>query len=74
MLFRDYVQQRLDQGDNNAALEGLQNNIICNLADAVRNVPEEDWGAEISNRQKEADGQVLIWLEGRSEPSYSIQE
>jgi len=74
MLFRDYVQQRLDQGDNNAALEGLQNNIICNLADAVRNVPAEDWSAEISNRQKEADGQVLIWLEGRSEPSYSIQE
>ncbi len=74
MLFRDYVQQRLDQGDNNAALEGLQNNIICNLVDAVRTVPAEDWGAEISNRQKEADGQVLIWLEGRSEPSYSIQE
>jgi hypothetical protein len=74
MLFKNYVQERLDQGDSSAALLGLQNNINCNLVDAVQTVPPEDWDAEISNRQKEADGQTLIWLANRSDPSYTIQE
>lgn len=73
MILRDYVNERLDAGENTAVIEGLQNTVRCNLPDAVNNVPREDWETEISNRQKEADGQTLIWLEGRSEPSYSIQ-
>jgi hypothetical protein len=74
MLFRDYIQQRLDQGETNAVIEGLQNNITSNLADAVRTVPPEDWDAEVTNRQKEADGQTLIWLADRPDPAYTIQE
>jgi hypothetical protein len=74
MILRDYVNQRLDEGENNAVIEGLQNSVRCNLVDAVNNVPRADWEAEISNRQKESDGQTLIWLEGSSDPSYSIQE
>lgn len=54
--------------------EGLQNTIRCNLIDAVGIIPRQDWEAEIRTRQKEGDGQTLIWLEERSEPSYSIQE
>ena len=74
MRLRDYVNDRLDEGENRAVIEGLQNNVRCNLVDAVNAVPSEDWNAEIRTRQKESDGQTLIWLEGRSEPSYSIQE
>ena len=74
MLLKDYVNERLDSGEASAVIEGLQNNTRSNLTDAVNNVPTEDWHAEISNRQKEADGQTLIWLAGRSDPSYSIQE
>ncbi len=74
MLLRDYVNQRLDESGTNIIIEGLQNDVHSNLADAVNNVPTEDWHAEISNRQKEADGQTLIWLKGSSDPNYSIQE
>jgi len=74
MLLREYVDERLDTGEANAVIEGLQNNICSTLDDAVKNIPPEDWHAEITNRQKEADGQTLIWLAGRSDPSYSIQE
>lgn len=74
MLFGEYIDERLDGGETSALVEGLQNNIRTTLADAVNTIPPEDWDAEISNRQKEADGQTLIWLAGRSEPSYSIQE
>jgi hypothetical protein len=74
MRLRDYVNERLDEGESNATIEGLQNNVRCNLGDAVNIVPSEDWDAEIGKRQKEYDGQMLIWLADRSEPSYSIQE
>jgi hypothetical protein len=74
MLLKEYVNERLDEGETNAVIEGLQNNVRSNLDDALNHVPPEDWHAEISNRQKESDGQTLIWLAGRSEPSYSIQE
>jgi hypothetical protein len=74
MRLRDYVNVRLDEGETRAVIEGLQNNVRCNLVDAVNVVPSEDWNAEIRTRQKESDGQILIWLEGHSEPSYSIQE
>ena len=74
MLLRDYINQRLDNEGTNIVIEGLQNDVRSNLTDAVSNVPTEDWHAEISNRQKEADGQVLIWLKGNTDPSYSIQE
>ena len=55
-------------------IEGLQNDVRANLDDALNHIPPEDWHAEITNRQKESDGQTLIWLAGRSDPSYSIQE
>ena len=74
MLLRDYVNERLDAGETNTVIEGLQNNVRSTLAEAVINIPPEDWHAEISNKQKEADGQTLIWLADRSDPSYSIQE
>jgi len=74
MILKDYVNERLDEGEANAVIEGLQNNVRSNLSDAVNNVPPEDWQAQISNRQKESDGQTLIWLAGRSDPSYSVQE
>ena len=74
MLLRDYVNERLDSGEASAVIEGLQNNVRSTLDDALKNIPPEDWHAEISNRQKESDGQTLIWLAGRSDPSYSIQE
>jgi len=74
MRLRDYVDDRLAQGENNAMIEGLQRTLQCNLNDAINNVPKEDWEAEIQDRQSESDGQVLIWLAGQSEPSYSIQE
>jgi hypothetical protein len=74
MLLREYVNQRLDEGEANAMIEGLQNDVRSSLDDALKYVPPEDWHAEISRRQKEADGQTLIWLAGRSDPSYSIQE
>ena len=74
MLLRDYVNERLDAGEANAVIEGLQNDVRSSLDEALNNVPLEDWHAEISNRQSEADGQTLIWLSGRSDPSYSIQE
>lgn len=73
MKFSEYITERLDAGENQATIEGLQNNVRCNLIDAVQNLPREDWDAEISNRQKETEGQTLIWLAGRSDPSYSIQ-
>ena len=74
MFLRDYVNERLDSGEASAVIEGLQNNVRSTLDDALKNIPPEDWHAEISNRQKESDGQTLIWLAGRSDPSYSIQE
>ena len=74
MLLREYVDDRLSDNETNATIEGLQNNVRSNLNDALNNVPPTDWNAEITNRQKEADGQTLIWLAGNSEPSYSIQE
>ena len=74
MILRDYVNERLDEGEVNAVIEGLQNNVRSSLADALNHIPREDWHAEISDRQKESDGQTLIWLAGRSDPSYSIQE
>ena len=74
MILRDYVNERLDEGEANAVILGLQNNVNSSLTDALKNVPAEDWNAEISNRQSESDGQTLIWLAGRSDPSYSIQE
>ena len=73
MRLRDYVNQRLDEGEDHSTLEGLQNNIRCDLVDALKIVPAEDWNAEISKRQKESDAETLIWLEGRSDPSYVIQ-
>jgi hypothetical protein len=74
MLLKDYVNDRLDGGETDTVIEGLQNTVNTNLNDALKSIPPEDWLAEISNRQKEADGQTLIWLAGRSDPSYSIQE
>ena len=74
MILQDYVNDRLNEGETNAVILGLQNNVRSNLADALKQVPEEDWHAEITRRQKESDGQTLIWLAGRSDPSYSIQE
>ena len=73
MILRDYVNERLDEGEADAVIEGLQNGVRASLTDALNHIPSEDWHAEISNRQKEADGQTLIWLRGLSEPSYSIQ-
>ncbi len=74
MLLREYVDDRLNDNETTAVIEGLQNNVRSNLDDALNNIPPEDWNAEITNRQKESDGQTLIWLAGNSEPSYSIQE
>jgi hypothetical protein len=74
MLLKEYVNERLDEGETNSVIEGLQNDVRSTLDDALNRVPPEDWHAEISNRQKESDGQTLIWLAGRSDPSYSIQE
>jgi len=74
MILQDYVNERLDEGETNAVILGLQNDVNSSLADALNHVPDEDWHAEITNRQKESDGQTLIWLAGRSDPSYSIQE
>ena len=74
MLLREYVTERLDEGETSAVIEGLQNGVRANIDDALNHIPPEDWHAEISNRQKESDGQTLIRLAGRSDPSYSIQE
>ena len=74
MLLRDYVNECLDEVETNAVIEGLQNDVRSNLDPALNHVPSEDWLAEISSRQKESDGQTLIWLAGRSDPSYSIQD
>ena len=74
MILKDYINQRLDESGTNIIIEGLQNNVRSNLSDAVNSVPVEDWHAEISNRQKEADGQTLIWLSGSADPNYSVQE
>ena len=74
MLLKEYVNDRLDEGETNAVIEGLQNDVHANLDDALNHIPPEDWHAEITNRQKESNGQTLIWLAGRSDPSYSIQE
>jgi hypothetical protein len=75
MTLREYVDQRLNEHEGtNAVIEGLQNGVKCNLTDALKQVPEEDWNAQISHRQSESEGETLIWLEGRSEPSYVIQD
>ena len=75
MILRDYVNERLDEGESTSTvIEGLQNNVRCNLTDAINHVPSEDWQSEISHREKETNGQTLVWLVGRSEPSYSIQD
>ena len=74
MLLKEYVNERLDEGETNAVIEGLQNDVRANLDDALNHIPPEDGHAEITNRQKESDGQTLVWLAGRSDPSYSIQE
>ncbi len=73
MRLRDYVNERLDEGEGQATIESLRGNMQCNLTDAINNVPEADWNAEIKNRQKESDGQTLIWLENQDDSSYSIQ-
>ncbi len=73
MRLGEYISERLDEGEDTATIEGLQNNIRCSLLDAVTTIPREDWEAEIRTRQKETEGQTLIWLDDRSEPSYSIQ-
>ena len=41
MRLRDYVNERLDEGESNATIEGLQNNVRCNLVDAVNIVPSD---------------------------------
>lgn len=74
MQLNEYVNERLDEGETSAVILGLQNDVRSSLDDALNNVPSEDWHAEISNRQKASDGQTLIWLAGRADPSYSIQE
>ena len=74
MILKDYVNERLDRGEVGAMIEGLQNTVRSTLDDALKYVPQEDWHAEISRRQKESDGQTLIWLADNSDPSYSIQE
>ena len=74
MRLGDYLSDRLDAGEADTVIQGLQNDVQCTLADALYTIPSEDWHAEISNRRKEADGQTLIWLAGRAEPDYSIQE
>ncbi|HCJ33702.1 MAG TPA: hypothetical protein DHV65_05305 [Ktedonobacter sp.] len=70
MQLKEYVNERLDEGETNAMILGLQNNVSSSLDDALNNIPSEDWHAEISNRQKESDGQTLIWLAGRPDPSF----
>lgn len=70
---REYANERLNEDGSNAIIEGRQNNVRSNLVDAINNVPEEDWNAEISNRQKESEGETSIRLEGRSDLSYAIQ-
>lgn len=74
MTLEEYVNQRLDEGGTTTVIEGLQNGVNCNLDQAVNNVPRTDWTTQISNRQKEADGQTLIWLAGSTDPNYSIQD
>ena len=74
MRLRDYVNERLDEGEGQATIESLRNSTQFALTDAINNIPEADWNAEIKNRQKESDGQTLIWLENEDDPSYSIQE
>ena len=74
MRLRDYVNERLDEGEGQATIESLRNSTQFALTDAINNIPEADWNAEIKNRQKESDGQTLIWLENQDDPSYSIQE
>lgn len=73
MQLREYVSERMNDDGSNGVIEGLQNNVHCNLVDAINNVPEEDWNAEISRRQSESEGETLIWLAGQSDPSYAIQ-
>lgn len=73
MQLREYVSERMNDDGSNGVLEGLQNSVHCNLVDAINNVPEEDWNAEISRRQSESEGETLIWLAGQSDPSYAIQ-
>ena len=74
MTLREYVDQRLNDYEGQAVIEGLQNNVRCDLADALKVIPSDDWNAQISRRQKEGEGETLVWLEGRSDPSYVIQE
>jgi hypothetical protein len=74
MQLCEYITARLDEGDTSTAVEGLQNNIHTDIAHAPDLIPPDDWYAEITNRRKEGDGQTLIWLAGRPEPGYSIQE
>jgi hypothetical protein len=74
MQLGEYIFQRIDEGQANAVIEGLQNDVYTNLDQAIKYIPAEDWRSEISDRQKESDAQTLIWLSGRSDPSYSIQE
>jgi hypothetical protein len=75
MTLREYVDQRLNEHEGtNAVIEGLQNGVKCDLTDALKHIPEEDWNAQISRREKEHEGETLIWLQGRSEPSYVIQD
>lgn len=62
MLLKEYVNDRLTSGDMSAVIEDLTNNVRSNLDGALNHVPTEDWNAEITRRQKESDGQMLIWL------------
>ena len=74
MTLEEYVNQRLDEGGANTMIAGLQNNVRCYLPDAVNNVPAEDWISEITARPSESEGERLIWLAGRSDPSCVIQD
>ncbi len=75
MTLREYVDQRLNEHEGtNALIEGLQNGVKCDLTDALKHIPEQDWNAQISRREKEHEGETLIWLQGCPEPSYVIQD
>ena len=43
MQLKEYVNERLDEGETNAVILGLQNNVSSSLSDALNNIPSEDW-------------------------------
>lgn len=74
MRLNEYINSRLDGGESNVTVLGLQNGMSCNLDDALTVVPQNDLNSEISNQQNVTDGQTLIWLNNNSEPAYSVQK